>query len=454
MIKKFITRNIFDPLHRGVYRGDKCREIYREYERRQWESLEANRDFQRKKLHALVSYAITRVPYYKGIAEKANIRISEKSIFEDVKRFPILTKEILKKEFNRIYVPIKGKKAYSNSSGGSTGEPIRFMQDFEFESHIEAVTRLQYSWAQYEYGDTMIKLWGSLRDISAEHGETKHDFAQWMRSVYILNSFCMDEATLAKYVAFINKKKPRLILAYVNSINDLADYLTKTNTTISTPKAIMTSAGVLYPHMRRKLERVFKCPIYNRYGSREAGNIASDCEKHEGLHVSTFTHHVEILDKDMNPCKEGEMGDIYITLLDNFTMPLIRYRIGDTGRYTSRKCTCGRGLPLIKEIVGRDMEWFRAKNGTHVQGEFFIHALGVYFENNGIGKFQVIQKKEDLIEIRAIINNQEQFDNERIKMEKHIRKAMGQECRINWKKVGSIPLSRSGKYMYTIREFR
>ena len=77
----------------------------------------------------------------------------------------------------------------------------------------------------------------------------------------------------------------------------------------------MTSAGILYPKYKELIEDVFHCPVFNRYGSREVGDIACDCEKHEGLHLNIFNHYIEIIDEEGKNCEPGKMGEIVVTTL-------------------------------------------------------------------------------------------------------------------------------------------
>jgi len=455
MIKSFITTKIYEPLYYKFYRKDDTLKFYKLYKKEQWNSLENNKKIQAQQLYKLIKYATETIPYYKKLIQKNKIQISEKTIFDDIKKFPILTKDIIRKEFNNIHK--KNKTGwYYNTSGGSTGEPIKLIQDKHYWETSYAMTRLQYEWVNYRFGETQIKLWGSERDILKEKEHLKSKFANWIRSTYILNSFLMNEQMMKSHIEFINKKKPKLILAYVQSIYELSKFIKTNNIKTYTPNAIMTSAGTLYPENRKIITDAFKCPVFDRYGSREVGGIACECEKHTGLHISAFTHYVEVLNKKLEPCKEGEIGEIYITLLTNYTMPLIRYKIEDMGQYTNKKCECGRGLPLLKQIIGRNNSMIKTKKGTF--DSVAISALLYFYKDKipfqSFSKYQIIQENYKSIHFKIIIADEKLWELEKKRIEEKFAAVLGSDIKIIFEKVKTISPLKSGKYTYIINRIK
>ncbi|MGV8141242.1 MAG: phenylacetate--CoA ligase family protein [Candidatus Woesearchaeota archaeon] len=453
MIKEIFCRYVFEPLYYLHYGGLDAMRFYSFIEKAQWNSLEINKNIQEKLLYNLLDYASNEIPYYNRIFKEKNLKLTKKNSVEILHKLPVLTKEIVRQEFDNLSKIIPYTGHYISTSGGSTGKPVRLYQDNRYKAKMVIVKRWQKEWGGVALGSPSIKLWGSEAEIMHEKEHIQNRFANWMRSIRLLNSFAMDDKKMREYVDIINKQKPVFILSYARSINELAKFILEHKIKIHQPKSIMTSAGILYPEFRKNIESAFNCPVYDRYGSREVGDIACECDKHEGLHISMFNHYVEILNKDMKPCKEGESGDIYITLLTNFTMPLIRYKIGDVGVYTEKKCSCGRGLSMIKNIVGRDLDNFITKTGKIIHGGLFVHFIGVVFNNEGIERFQVIQKSPLNILIKAVVIDKKKFDEKKGEIDEFIRKIMGSTCKITWKPVKDIKPAKSGKYRYTMREF-
>jgi phenylacetate-CoA ligase len=453
MIKSLIARHLYEPLYYRLYGRFNGTKYYKFLKKAQWNRLEKNRKIQEEMLYNLLDYSSKNIPYYKRLFEERKLKLTKTNAAEILRKLPILDKETVKKEFDNLYVLIKGTKPYKSTSGGTTGKPVELMQDNVFKMKMLVVKKIQKEWIGHTYGDTEIKLWGSERDILHERESLAKKIAGWAKSVYMINAFMMDDKKMREYVEIINRKKPSLILSYARAVNELAKFINENKLKVHSPKGVMTSAGKLYPEFRANIEQAFHCPVYDRYGSREVGDIASECEKHEGLHISMFNHYVEILNKDLKPCKEGEAGDIYITLLTNYTMPLLRYKIGDVGIYTNKTCSCGRGLPLIKEIVGRDLDNFITKDGRILHGGLFVHFIGVVYNNGGIEKFQIIQKDYDSIEINVKLNDKKLFEEKKKEIEEFIRKMMSKECSIKWNFVDDIKPEKSGKFRYTMRAF-
>jgi len=217
--------------------------------------------------------------------------------------------------------------------------------------------------------------------------------------------------------------------------------------------SIMTSAGILYPNYKELIEGVFHCPVFNRYGTREVGDMACDCDRHEGLHLNIFTHYIEIIDKKGKNCESGKMGEVVVTTLRNYTMPLIRFKIGDMAVLSNKQCSCGRGLPMIEKLIGRVTDVFRTKEGRIIPGEYFIHFIGVVLNKGVIKKFQVIQEKEDYIIVKLVLDNKESFVKNKKDFDEIVEKiklVMGKDTKVEYKLVDEIPSTRSGKYRYTI----
>ena len=156
----------------------------------------------------------------------------------------------------------------------------------------------------------------------------KNKMNNWFTNTLFLNSFKMTENDMKSYIETINTYKPDLIRGYAGSLYELAKFSEKNNLNIYKPKRLVCSAETLTSDMRTKIETVFGTKLYDFYGSRETASIAGECK--DGLiHIFSFNNYLEIVDQNNNPIIEGQEGRIIVTTLHNYSMPLIRYEIGD-----------------------------------------------------------------------------------------------------------------------------
>lgn len=404
-----------------------------------------------KKLNKLLNSAYKNISYYKEVFEKSDIVkdgfIDLKNI-TDLERLPFITKDIINQQKENLYSKeISNRQSYKNTSGGSTGEPVIFMQDREFTINSEANVFIIESWRGTGLYDSRLILWGADRDTYEGRKPLISYVKEFILNTIILNTFTMSDQDTKNYIKILNRKKPTLIRAYVQSIYEMATFAKKNKIKVEPQKAIHSAAGTLYDFMREEIEDVFGCKVFNHYGSREVGPIASECSAHDGLHIMTDHTLVEVVNEDGELCQPGEEGEIVVTTLNNYSMPLIRYKIGDVGIMQEHKeCSCGCTYPKLKKVTGRSTDIFKSKEGKKIYGAYFTH---LFYFIDGIKAFQVIQEELEKIVVK-IVKKGEINDADLEEIEKKIKNVMGEKCEIVFKFVEDIPKTKTGKMIYTI----
>lgn len=437
-IKYFVNKFLF-PYFKRSYRF----KYYNFLKERQWDDLDQIKEYQRNQLFNLVDYAYKNNSYYRDIIEKRNIEYSKETIFSDLKKFPVLTKSKLRDNFKKLKSHNFNSKYYKNTSGGSTGTPVIFLQDKNYRDWNAAGKLLYYSWAGAKPEEKIIKLWGSERDIEKGGQGISGFLVRNLVNTKILNSFKMSDNDMRRYVSVINSEKPKVIEAYVQSIYEFVKYIKKKKLFVHSPKGIITSAGMLYENMKNQIEETFQTNVYNRYGSREVGDIACSCSCSDSLHINQFFNYVEIQKDDKN----DKFGSVLITNLHNKVMPLIRYKIEDKAtKKISPSCGCGRNLEKIEKLKGREVNIFKNIEGDLIDGEYFTHLM--YFRED-VKRFQFIQEKKDkiILKVQPIgsLTKQDQLD-----ITEKVKKVMGEDCQLIIENKEKIMPSSSGKHLYTI----
>jgi len=406
---------------------------------------------QEKRLKEILLHAYHNVPYYNKILANSGVIIENEIKLDNFLNIPILDKNAIRENFELlISKDIDDREWYYNTSGGSTGEPAKFIQDLEYSSWNMAASEIFMGFCGYHVPKSRIILWGSEKDIGSNKNKTlRRTLGLWMQNVDFLNAYNITPTVMNKYVDTINRKKPYLIHAYAESLYQFALFIDKNKLGIYSPRAIITSAGTLFPYMRELIQDVFGAHVFNMYGSREVGAIACETSEHDGLHVSDYTQYVELIDNNQNTVSYGDKGEVIITSLTNYAMPLIRYRIGDIAEWSNHSNNEEFKPYILKNVEGRISDNFISKDGNITFGSYFRHLI---FFMDWIEKYQIVQEDYDeIIFYIKPINNVPAFFNEEFhKIANKIKKVMGESCVVKYTLVDDINNSTSGKYRYTI----
>lgn len=430
---------------------------YRWLTRVQWHSAEAIGDLQERRLGALLTYAAEHVPYYTKLLRDAGVvgrngRVEAGSL----RHVPLLDKRMLQTHIAEMRSDeCDARRCYMNSSGGSTGEPTRFLYDPEMRQWATAAAFLCDQWAAYLCGSRRVLLWGSTRDINASRQSLHMRTLVWLRGEHWLNAFLMDQKRMRSYVEAINSLRPVQVLGYSHAVYELSRFALAEGLSLHSPRAVMSSAGTLHESMRQMVERAFGAPVFDRYGTREFGTIACECDHHAGLHVLSPLHVVEVVRPDGSAAPPGEPGELVVTSLCNYSMPLIRYRITDTASWSAQACPCGRGLPPLSGVSGRESDQLRRRDGGAVTHLWVVHALGVLYNPGWVKRFQVVQ--EDYGDIRVMVQaldgatvNPEEVARLRARLLPDLEQVMGGPCSLTVDLVDDIPVGPSGKHRYVV----
>lgn len=388
------------------------------------------------------------VPYYADLINQLDnedcLRQNSRAYLQ---KLPILTKDIIRLNFDRLKSEdLVKRKYYFNTSGGSTGEPIKLIQDAKYTIHSAAITSLFSYLVGKELSEPEVRIWGSERDIFQGSMGWKANLFNFLGSITYMNAFRMTVDTMKAFIEVLNKKRPKLIVAYAQAIYELAKFSQSENIRVLPQKAIITSAGTLYPWMRSTIESVFQCKVYNRYGSREVGDIACERPEYEGLWVAPWGNYIEIVDDNNQPVPLGVEGNIIITSLTNYAMPLVRYKIGDRGCLLPTHDKLGQ---VLQRVSGRNVDTFKTEDGTLIDGEYFTHLL---YYKNWVRKFQIIQNSYSKITVK-IVKDSSEFEADELKeIEDKCKLVIGKNCSVKFEFVEDIFSASSGKYRYTISE--
>lgn len=400
-------------------------------------SIEEQKKYQTEKLKKLLLYSAQNVPYYKKILNKYQVVINNQVYLENFYQLPILTKEIIRDENTNLYSKKIRPGQYFNTSGGSTGEPIKLLQDKEYDEWNKANKIFYKLQAGQKIGEKELRFWGSERDLLAGKESLKIRIRNWLYNRKEFNTFKMSEKEMLDYVNKWNQYNPNWVESYVQSIYEFALFIERNKLTIKSPRnGILTSAGTLYPIMKETIQRVFQCKVYNRYGSREVGDMAYG---EDSLKISFWNHQLEVINNNK----------IIVTNLNNYSMPLIRYDIGDLGILNYNKLR-------IEQIQGRINNLIQTSNkqidSTAITSAFYYSSNGSLFTS--FSKYQLVQKQKDSFELLIVIQKPDQWAIEQKEITSKLQKILGPQSKIIINEVSTIDCLPNGKFEYIKSEIK
>ncbi len=412
-------------------------EFTRNLEKIQFKSPEELKALQAISLCDLLNHAVENIPYYKNL--KGKFKLAPETIFEDIKQFPIITKETIIEKSNELVAPgieIIGRIETS----GTLGRKSVILTDKYTETH--APDEFFNRKIGIVPGKSRILLKTARRNIAENIGDIEYEFNRIARS-YLISYSYMNEARLKFMTKTWQQKRPKIIWGLTQAICSLAEYMEANNLQVPSPELVLVGGQTMLPQWKATIERIWSTKVYDRYGSVEAGNTANQCKQGDGYHYVPTVHFIEILDENLEPVSEGETGSIYITTLSKRAMPMIRYKQDDLVVYTGDVCPCCCNFPIIKDIMGKRREGIISPTFTYIH---LAPVNSIITESGEIGDFQVLQTLQDSLLIR-IVEKTPVNDVTLMKIKKDICTMLDYTMKITFEKVQLIKILPNGKLL-------
>lgn len=438
---QFIHRRVLLPAFESGLKRRKVMRYWNQLERSQWLGRAALEEQQFRALQRLVAHAHETCPYYARAWARLGLHPGRLSAPDEFALWPIIDRSTIREHrmdmrSTRVEGPL-----ISKATGGSSGVPLQFDLDQGSNDRRTAAWHRGYAWAGAPPGTRQLHLWGVPLGERPLRAQAKDALYHALYRRQFISCFEMGEGFAARFAAAVDRNRPQAIVAYANPLYETARQLERAGLSPSfRPGAIVVGAEKLHAFQRTVIERVFRAPVFETYGSREFMLIGAECEHHEGLHLTAEHLLVEVLDDDGRPTPPGSEGNVVITDLYNFGMPFVRYANGDRAIAGFGSCACGRGLPLLKEIVGRRLDMLLATGGRLIPGEFFPHLVKDF---PAVQRFQITQAEAG--RIRFALAAPRMADPDRTRLEAMVRDALGPGVRVDFESVADIPLSPAGK---------
>ncbi len=431
-------------IHKERY-GNKFKHVFSNLEKTQYFSQDQIIEYQTNKFLSIVKHAYKTVPYYKKLFNLHGIKLTDIQSLEDAKIIPLLTKNDIKNNFNDlISSKFTKKELVMGGTSGTTGTPLKVLWDKNTCTYTNAVDWRQKSWAGVSYGDKIAQLLGrpivSTKRKKKPFWQMDHIHNQlWM------SSFHLSDENITHYVDKLSSYKPVAIEGYPSTLYILSEYLNRNNLVLPM-KAAFSSSETLLPFQKKEIMKAFSCNLFDFYGLAERVVFATECEFHDGKHLNFEYGYTEIVDDAGHKVENGEKGYLVSTSLQNYGMPIIRYKTTDITQFKSGTCKCGRHMTKIENITTKAEDIVVTPEGKMISASILTHPFKMV---NGIAKSQIIQDKLNHITLKLVTDKRFNSREESSLLE-NLRYRLGDKIDIKIEHVNDIPRTKSGKFRWVI----
>ncbi|GHV72222.1 capsular polysaccharide biosynthesis protein [Spirochaetia bacterium] len=423
---------------KNIRLGGEFDEIYNFLQESQWWSFDDIRDYQVEELQKLIEYSYNHIPYYFDLFNSTKLKPSDIKRLDDIQKIPVLTKELVRGNYEKlINLDLKRKSIHAHTSG-STGKSLNFLL---------TKRAIQYRWAIWFRHKSRFSI--KVDDPYATFtGQVAVPMAQnkppYWRENYAMRQtvFTMHHINHEKIESIVNRLNkggfayytgyPSILFSLASLIEELGMKIT------SPPKIIFTGAEALLANQREKISKVFGCVVTDQYGFTEGAGNASRCENdlfHEDFEYGILECYNPIVNKD-----GSKTGKVLATGFTNMVMPFIRYEIGDTATWIENNCPCGRYSSTIREISGRNEDFIVTPEGNKILRFDYI-----FKDTANIFEAQVIQKELGSIIIKIVKRQGYSVKDENFLI-KEISSKVSPALKVYFEYVSEIEKETTGKY--------
>lgn len=370
----------------------------------QWLKREELENIQLKKLKRIVEHCYKNNEFYRVKFRKVGFIPSDLKTLDDMKYLPIVTKDELRENYNKVISrKYNNKNCYISHTSGSTGEIFTTLQNPEMYHYTRTFTLRMF----LNFGISLFDRFGLVT-----HGFRPFDKKGLLQYLGLLKtSYFPGNMALEEIWKGISEAQPDLLQSYAGILLEITKMLKSgllQQTKKIKPKLIVVVGEPTSREERNFIENCFNSLTLDAYPCMELNLLAFECEKKNGLHINSEGVIIEII-KDGKKVKNGEKGEVVITSLENKALPFIRYNIKDISSLKTDICECGRGLHLIDYIEGRSDDVLTLPSGIRIQpGQ--INAAIMHLCQNGIKPYElldffIIQNSVNSITVKLRLQN-------------------------------------------------
>lgn len=387
------------------------------------------------RLQPLLEHAYRSVPYYRRLFDSVGFRPHHLRRPSDLQAIPVTTREQLQKiPKNEITTQRIASRLREAHTSGSTGVPLTVYQARREAWMRKLLTLRAFFQNGLKWSDRVVTI--------SRHPSTTRGL--WFKRFPLLQQWnlCFFEEP-EKLLHALLELQPTVIYGFAANLAILADLMLKKGIDPLKPRFVATSSDLLTPGFRRVIAKAFHADPLDIYNCTELGDIACQCERRSGLHINADWLIVELL-RGGKQVLASELGEIVVTNLFRYAMPMIRYSPGDLATLTEASCPCGLRLPTLTNLEGRTNSVVPLPDGRFFKG--FSTIMGDFLE---VDRYQIVQTALDCFLVR-IVASRGACNELPERIARIVRERLGPQVRVECEAVDAIKPLPSGKYQSVI----
>lgn len=414
-------------------------------EHSQWMSPDEIRSAQFRQLGNVLDEVFQKIKYWTDILRKLDFQPGRLLAGEQFAALPVLTRLDVQRLGDSLLnpsVPTQHGRLSRAHTSGSTGIPVAFYQTDLTQHFWRALTLREHLWQQRDFLGSLASIRSNVENGQAPNWGIATENIIRTGPAYAMNI----RAAIDEQLDWLVEKNPDYLLTHPSNLKALVKQAMQSGTVLPNLKQLRTFGEVLPKETRQLCKRTWGIEIADVYSSEEAGYIALQCD-HGAYHIQSENLLVEIVDDSGEPTRRGQIGRVLITTLHNFAMPLIRYDIGDYAE-SGVDCPCGRGLSVIRRIMGRERNMLKLPDGTEHWPSF---PEDLWVGIAPVQQLQVVQKNPDNVVVK-IKPERPLTEEEKFRLVELFKRTLAFPYHVTIEQVSSIPRTKNSKFEDFISE--
>jgi len=415
----------------------------------QWWSEEELRSMQFEQLAPLVHFAYQNSPAYQKFYQQHGFRPRQTLNAQKWQEIPIMTRDYVQQAGSELHcrnIPREHGENTPITTSGSTGRQVTLLTNQVTQLFWNAFNLRDHLWQQRNLRGKLATIRLDTMHNNIQTISHEQQAQSWGAATQFYKtgpSVFLDIRTdVTQQLAWLQKHNPHYLLTYPSNLRALLELARDKQIRLSQLHQVRTLGEIVTPELRELCRSVWNVVLIDGYSCQEAGCLALQCPQHDHYHVQSEGVLLEVLNENNQACKAGEIGRVVVSSLHNFASPLIRYAIGDYAE-VGEACSCGRGLPVLKRILGRVRNMLHYPNGEQ---HWPYVGSSEYRAIADVRQFQLIQTDLNTIEVHLVVGGGKLPAEKEREMTTHLNHSLGHAFQLHYHYREEIPRSKGGKY--------